>query len=133
MTLVFDTSVLSSLFSNDDRVVRSFSSQTYDRLLIPLATDAEMRFGFAHGSKQTDNLKGYELFKQQFDLVVTNPDQDIAIVYADLAAWARKHGVALSHNDFWIAATCIQVGGVLATFDKDFKQLPQIRIANIES
>jgi len=131
MILVLDTSVLSALLSNDDKVVRALSRQTYDQMVIPLATDAEMRFGFAYGQKPVKNLENYELFKQQFGVEVVSPDQDTAILYADLTGWARQHGVALSHNDIWIAATCVQVAGSLATLDGDFANLPQLRLAKL--
>ncbi len=133
MTLVFDTSALSSLLSNDDRVIRALFLQNYDRMLIPLAADAEVRYGFAYGNRQAENLAHYELFKQQFNLEVTSPDQDSAIIYADLSRWARQHGLALSHNDLWIAATCVQVGGSLLALDQDFVGLPQLRMVSLPS
>ncbi|HEX4774315.1 MAG TPA: PIN domain-containing protein [Candidatus Saccharimonadales bacterium] len=128
MTSVFDTSALSDLLSDEDYVVKAFTEQEYDSLAIPLATDAELRFGFVNGNRAAYNLKNYELFKQQFNVNVIQLDQDTAIIYADLAAWARQHGLALSNNDFWIAATTIQIGGNLLTSDGDFKGLPQLRI-----
>lgn len=127
MTLVFDTSALSLLLSGNDTAIRTFSNQSYDQILIPLATDAEMRYGFCYGSKKVANLANYELFKQQFNLEIIEPNQDTAIIYADLAVWARKHGISLSNNDIWIAAACVQAAGVLATTDNDFEHLPQIR------
>lgn len=133
MTLVFDTTALSALLGNDDMIVRELAQQAYDRLVVPLATDAEMRFGFAYGNRQAENLANYELFKQQFHVEVVNPSQDVGHIYADLAAWARQHGIALSHNDIWIAATCVHVGGKLLTLDQDFARLPQVRLVNLEA
>jgi predicted nucleic acid-binding protein len=132
MTLVFDTSALSSWFDDNDRIVRIISRQNYDRALIPLSTDAEMRYGFAHGSKTVENLKNYGLFIQQFNLEVIAPNQDTSIIYGDLAAWSRQHGFVLSNNDLWIAATTIQQGGTLATLDKDFANLPQVFQLNLK-
>lgn len=129
MTLVFDTSALSPLLRNDDATVRAATSQEYDRLIVPLAADAELRFGFAYGNRPAENLVHYNSFKQRFNIEVVSPDQDTAIIYADLARWARQHGVALSHNDFWIAATCVQTGGSLLAIDGDFGYLPQVRLA----
>lgn len=128
MTLVFDTSALSLLLSNNDKIVKRFSRISYECALIPLATDAEMRYGFRHGNKEADNLAIYKLFKQQFNLEVALPDQNTATIYAELASWARLHGVSLSNNDIWIAAAAIQVGGELFTTDIDFARLPQVRL-----
>jgi predicted nucleic acid-binding protein len=129
MTLVFDTSALSQLLNNNDQIVRLFSRIQYDRALIPLATDAEIRYGFRFGNKESANLANYVLFKEQFDLEVVAPNQDTAIIYAELSSWARQHGVSLSNNDIWIASTSIQVGGELFTTDIDFTRLPQVRMA----
>jgi predicted nucleic acid-binding protein len=131
MTLVFDTSFLSDLLSDKDYAARAFAEQKYNDLSIPLATDAELRFGFANGNRVVENLKVYELFKQQFHADINNPGQDTAIIYADLATYARQHGLSLSNNDFWIAATTIQSGGVLLTKDGDFKGLPQLRAVTL--
>ena len=128
MTLVFDTTALSALLSDKDYVVKSLAEAEYDRAIIPLATDAELRFGFANGNRAAKNLKSYRVFKQQFNIDVIYPDQDTAIIYADIATWAKQHGLALSNNDFWIASTSVQAGGVLFTLDKDFKGLPQLRV-----
>jgi predicted nucleic acid-binding protein len=128
VTLVFDTSALSALLGNDDNIVKAFSRQSCDGVVIPLATDAEIRFGFAHGGRVAENLSNYELFKKEFSIEVMLPDQDTAIIYGDLAAWARQHGRSLSHNDFWVAATSVQIGGSLFALDQDFKYLPQLRV-----
>lgn len=126
MILVFDTVALSRLLDMDDRIARVAGQQIYDHYVIPLATDAELRFGFINGSKAVQNVENYELFKEHFGAEVFRPNQDTSLIYADLATWAKRHGVALSNNDIWIAATCSQLGGRLITLDGDFKHLPQI-------
>ncbi len=132
MILVFDTTALSKLLGRDSRIVQTVGQQIYDHYVIPLATDAEIRFGFANGSKETQNIKNYELFKSEFAIEVFSPNQDTSIIYAELAAWAKQHGVSLSNNDLWIAATSNQLGGRIITLDGDFKNLPQISLADID-
>lgn len=131
MILVFDTTALSKLLGRDEQVVRAVGRQLYDHYVIPLAVDAELRFGFTNGNKSAQNVESYELFKEHFDVEVFDPNQDTAFLYADLATWAKRNGVALSNNDIWIAATCSQVGGRLITLDDDFKRLPQISLVDI--
>ncbi|MCL4357908.1 PIN domain-containing protein [Patescibacteria group bacterium] len=131
MILIFDTTTLSRLLSGDSRIVQAVGQQIYDHYVIPLATDAEMRFGFANGSKEIQNIENYELFKSEFGVEIFSPNQDTSIIYAELAAWAKQHGVSLSNNDLWIAATSNQLGGRLITLDSDFKNLPQISLVDI--
>jgi predicted nucleic acid-binding protein len=120
------------MFKNNDNVFKALSLVRYDRALVPLATDAEIRFGFENGNKTTENLKKYQQFIGDFNIEIIAPDQDTSIIYADLASWLRKHGKSLSNNDLWIAATCVQTGSRLATLDKDFSYLPQIRLINLK-
>jgi predicted nucleic acid-binding protein len=131
MILIFDTTTLSRLLGGDSRIVQAVGQQIYDHYVIPLATDAEMRFGFANGSKEIQNIENYELFKSEFGVEIFSPNQDTSIIYAELAAWAKQHGVSLSNNDLWIAATSNQLGGRLITLDSDFKNLPQISLVDI--
>ena len=131
MILVFDTSALSLLLAGDDRMARAVGQSIYDSQLIPLAADAETRFGYAYGTRQASNLDNYEAFKQRFNLQVVEPDQDTSLIYAELAAWCRGNGVSLSNNDLWIAATCVQTGGKLLTTDGDFARVPRLSLANI--
>lgn len=131
MTLVFDTTALSRFLDEDQAILQVVASKEFDRYALPLATDAEIRFGFMNGSHQSDNLAKYDRIIQRLSFELIYPDQDTSLIYAELATWARQHGVALSNNDIWIAATCRQLGGRLITLDGDFKHLPQISQANL--
>ena len=128
MNLVFDTSALSKLLSNDEHMLTAFKNQSWEQLFVPLAVDAELRFGFKHGSREQKNLAIYQKFMIEFSVEVVIPDQTTSILYADLATWCRKQGVGLSHNDIWIAAIAVQTAGRLLTTDKDFATLPQLAL-----
>jgi predicted nucleic acid-binding protein len=132
MTLVFDTTALSHFLDEDQAILQAVASKDFDGYVIPLATDAEIRFGFMHGSRQTDNLTKYSHIIEQLAFEVVYPNQDTSLIYAELATWARQHGIALSNNDIWIAATCSQLGGRLLTLDGDFKHLPHIPLVGIK-
>ena len=132
MILAFDTTALSRLLDRDDQIIQIAGQQIYDHYVIPIAADAELRFGFANGNKTVQNLENYELFKEQFSAEVFCPNQNTSLIYAELATWAKQHGVALSNNDIWIAATCSQLGGRLITLDGDFKHLPQVALVDIK-
>ncbi len=131
MILVFDTSGLSRALGGDETVLEPISRPEFETFVIPLAVEAELRYGFSLGSKSAHNLAVYEAFKHEFALEIAMPTTDTAIIYAELARWCRRHGVVLSHNDLWIAATTIEIGGSLLTFDKDFEALPQLRSVSL--
>ncbi len=126
MTLVFDTSSFSAILGKNAEIIRASSNSKFTDYVLPLAGDAELRFGFKLGNRELLNLDNYEAAKKLYNLRIVTPNQDTASIYADLATWCRKNGISLSHNDLWIAATCVQSGGQLLTLDKDFVNLPQL-------
>lgn len=131
MNLVFDISALSALLNDDNKIVEVASKSTHGSFSVPLAVDAELRFGYAYGAKQAENLKLYVDFCRQFNANIVPPDRETSVIYANLAAWSRMHGISLSNNDLWIAATTIQIGGQLLTLDKDLARLPQVQLVTI--
>ena len=131
MTLVFDTSAFSAVLAKKTSVVRASSNSQFTDYVLPLAVDAELRFGFRSGNRERLNLDSYEGAKKLYGLRVVAPDQDTAVTYAELASWCRAEGISLSNNDLWIAATCMQCGGKLLSLDKDFRRLPQVSLAEL--
>ncbi len=131
MILVFDTTALSRLLSGDDQIMQLAGQPMYNQYVIPFATEAELKFGFINGSKTVQNTKNYASFKERFGATVFYPNEDTSLVYAEFATWAKQHGIALSNNDIWIAATCNQIGGRLLTLDGDFKHLPQVTLVTV--
>lgn len=131
MTLVIDTTALSKYLSADAATVDIISNPAYSRLIVPLATDAELRFGFKNGSREADNLNKYDFVCREYNLEVVPPDNETALIYAELATWCAKNGIALSNNDLWVGSAAVQCGARLLTFDNDFKHMPQMRLARL--
>jgi predicted nucleic acid-binding protein len=127
MKLILDTSALSKVFNEDTSTIRLMSSPKYDSYLLPLAAEAEILRGFLYGKKVEENLLKYDDIISRYPIELIEPNKDTAFIYAELATWCKRNGKLLSHNDLWIAAATIQVGGVLLTFDIDFKCLMQLR------
>jgi predicted nucleic acid-binding protein len=51
---------------------------------------------------------------------------ETAKVYGKLYADLKKRGKMIPTNEIWIAALTIEYEGTLASFDKDFKVIPEI-------
>lgn len=128
MTLAFDTSSLSRIINGDLKLAEIASDSKYEQYILPLAVDAELRYGFKNGNRESANLEKYEGLKNLYGVTVIVPDQDTSIIYANLAVWCRKNGLSLSNNDLWVAATSMQNGAQLLTVDQDFERLPQLSL-----
>ena len=131
MTLVFDTTSFSSILRGHQEIIKVSVDEAFGVRLLPLAVDAELRYGFKNGNMEQVNLEQYADLLKALGIVLFAPDQDTSQQYAVLAAWCRQHGISLSHNDLWIAATAVQHGAQLLTLDKDFSRLPQLQLAKI--
>lgn len=129
MKLVLDTSSLSKVLSQNIDAIRRLSNISFDELIIPLAVDAELRYGFLYGNRHQENLLNYADLKQRYKIMVVAPTQATSVQHAELAVWARRNGFAIGKNDLWIAATTIELAGRLLTYDADFERLPQLQLA----
>lgn len=130
VNLVFDTSALSKIIDRNLELIKVAAQPKFTMFVLPLATDAELRYGFKYGNQETSNIEKYENIIRDYGLRLTCPDQETALHYADLAGWCRQNGISLSNNDLWIAATTVQSGGKLLTLDQDFAHLPQVSLAH---
>jgi predicted nucleic acid-binding protein len=60
-------------------------------------------------------------------------DADVARKYGFIFLALQKRGAKIPINDVWIAACCMEVGGVLLTRDRHFEQIEQIETMVLRS
>lgn len=130
-SLILDTSAFTALTRGNPTILQIVDSSEFDSIIIPLATDAELRFGYSNGNQESTNLERYKRLKQDISAELVTPDQETSKLYAILATWCAQHGIAVSQNDLWIAATAVQAGGILLSLDADFSRMPQVRLAKL--
>ncbi len=89
----------------------------------------ELTAGFAAGSKQKANLNELHLFLDTPRIAVFPVDEVTATYYARVYANLRLKGKPIPTNDLWIAATALQQGCKLCSFDVHFKAVENLVIA----
>jgi tRNA(fMet)-specific endonuclease VapC len=124
MRVALDTNAYSNMMRGLPRVVAVV--QRAGELVIPLPVVAELKAGFAAGSKRNDNLQVLHRLLATAKVRVICPDEATADNYAALYAQLRHAGTPLANNDLWIAALVVQHNLVLCTDDTDFRKLPQV-------
>ncbi|HTE22352.1 MAG TPA: PIN domain-containing protein [Candidatus Limnocylindria bacterium] len=115
---VLDTSAYSHIERGNSELLRLLKS--YDRLLMPLNTLAELKSGFRLGTKEGKNLSTLKQFLDRPEVGIVQADERTLGHYVILDVIARQKHRILSHNDLWIAACAEQSSYDLVTFDKDF-------------
>jgi tRNA(fMet)-specific endonuclease VapC len=123
MYYVFDTTAYSEIDRGHLEMAKLVVSA--DEILMPQMTIAELRYGFALGSRTLENEKLLARFLANTKVRVLFPDSITTDLYVELAAWLKKQGRQLSHHDLWIAALSTQYDATLVSFDNDFSYLPK--------
>jgi tRNA(fMet)-specific endonuclease VapC len=124
MRLALDTNRYSDFVRGDAPTVQSVHAAT--AVFIPFIVVAELRAGFAAGSRVRDNEAMLARILRAPDVAVLYPDDGTTHHYATLYQQLRRQGTPMPTNDLWIAALVIQNDLVLFTRDRHFGHLPQI-------
>jgi len=89
----------------------------------------ELIGGFEFGSKYRENLEQLNKFLNKPTVISVSVDETTATFYAKVYAFLRKKGEPIPSNDIWIAASALQHGCKLCTFDAHFKTIDNLLVA----
>ena len=125
--IAVDTNIVSALLRGAECNLPS------DELYIPYVVLAELLAGIAAGNNPTKNKVLLESFLGD-DNVTTSPGllPEVIPFYTQIYGYLRSNGTPISPNDLWIAAECMHLSMPLLTLDKDFQNVPQIILVEIE-
>lgn len=124
MKLALDTNRYTDLANSVPEVVQALEEA--ERIYMPFTTIAELRGGFAMGTRGKGNELALQRFLMREDVVSVYPDEQTTHHYASLYQQLRRRGTPIPINDLWLAALVVQHGLVLYARDRHFDQLPQI-------
>jgi tRNA(fMet)-specific endonuclease VapC len=99
-----------------------------DRVFVPFVVLAELRAGFAVGTRGAENERVLRKFLDKPGVDVLYPGDGTTRVYAGLYRQLRRQGTAIPINDLWIASLVVEHNLALFTRDRHFRHLPQIEI-----
>jgi tRNA(fMet)-specific endonuclease VapC len=123
-SIVLDSSAYHHLRAGDERVATLMAAASLTWL--PAIVLGELEAGFAMGTRARENRQRLEELLEEPTVGVLPVDDRVAARYGLLRAELRRAGTPVATNDVWIAATTLQVGGHLVTFDRDFERIPDM-------
>jgi tRNA(fMet)-specific endonuclease VapC len=97
-----------------------------DEIWLPLVVLGELRAGFAHGSRRSENERILARFLGSRRVHVIVPDEQTTHFYADVDVALRKAGRPVPTNELWIAALVLQHDLVLFARDAHFDHVPRL-------
>ena len=118
MRLCIDTNAYSALAKGNAKVISLIEEA--EAILIPVAVFGELIFGFLNGTRFTENEAALSRFLQEDGVMLQPVTKDIAERYGYVKAILKKNGTPIPENDIWIAATALETGTRLVSYDTDF-------------
>jgi len=119
--LLLDTNRYTDLARGDEALREAMEHA--EQVLVPFIVIAELRAGFAHGSRQAANERLLQRFLSEPAVAPLFADMSTTRVYAEVGASLYKQATPIPTNDIWIAALALQHDLVLCTRDAHFKHV----------
>lgn len=116
--IVLDTSAYSWLRAGHAQVLDVVASG--DLVWVPSVVLGELEAGFRLGTRYRENTVLLEEFLAEPFVAVRPVSREIASRYGRVFSELRRAGTPIPINDVWIAATALDCGGTLLTFDRHF-------------
>lgn len=124
MRLALDTNRYTDFCRGEESIVSFVRKAT--EIIIPFVTLAELRSGFAFGTRSRENAAVLTRFLNKPRVRTRYADDGTTHQYANLFKQLRSQGTPIPTNDIWIAALCTQYNLILGSRDAHFDNLPQI-------
>lgn len=122
MKVCLDTCAYSHLMRGNAALRLYLENSTI--LFISTVVLGELHSGFEAGSRIRENENQLVAFLGMPGIRTQDVTWDIARRYALLVNALRSAGTPLPANDIWIAATALELGARLITYDAHFKNIP---------
>lgn len=126
MSLALDTNRYTDLCRGEPEVARILEEA--EHVYLPFAVVAELRAGFACGSKGPENEQVLQAFLRKPGVEILFPGEVTTRIYARLYRQLRQQGTPIPVNDLWIAAQVVEHNLTLCSRDRHFGHLPQLDV-----
>jgi tRNA(fMet)-specific endonuclease VapC len=123
--ILLDTNAYSAFKRGDGEAVRIV--QRAPLIALNSIILGELLGGFAAGTKEAENRRELDAFLSSPRARLLSVDRATSENYARIYAGLRKAATPIPSNDIWIAASAIEHGLALFTFDNHFKQVSGLR------
>ena len=124
--LVIDTNVLIELFEHNYQLPDMF--RKYDHIHLPATVIGEYRAGITDsqlGRMNSRKLADYLKHETVDAVPITDATAE---VYAKVFNALKARGRPIPQNDMWIAASALEHGADILTYDEHFRAVPMLTV-----
>ncbi len=102
-----------------------------DELAVSVITIGELRAGVLAASDTLTRDRRLSTLTAALALRPVPIDEEVAASWARLRLTLRDHGLRMSVNDSWVAATAMKIGVPVVTQDDDFPTLAGLDVIHV--
>jgi tRNA(fMet)-specific endonuclease VapC len=122
MRVCLDTNAYSMLLRNRAGLQRCLEEAAL--IHIPTIVLGELYAGFCLGARYAENCADLKAFLELPGVQITPLSEEVAERYGFLVRDLRRQGTPIPTNDLWIAATALETGARLVSYDAHFQNVP---------
>jgi len=126
--IIIDTNFYVAFKKRDDAAVVTLKKADY--IAVNTVILGELLAGFRCGTREKQNREELYLFFDSPRVDLLSVDDGTAEFYAQVFADLKQKGRPIPTNDLWLAASAMQHGLALATYDDHFNSISGLLLAN---
>ncbi len=124
-SIALDTNIAVDVLNDVPRTIQWLAG--IGEIFLPVPVIGELRFGALKSSRASENQAKVDRLVARCRVLPA--DLCVANRYASVRIDLSGKGTPIPENDIWIAATCLEHGLTLATFDRHFSAVPGLATA----
>lgn len=125
--IIIDTNFYAAFKRNDDEAVNLLKQVEY--IGVNTVILGELLAGFRCGSREKQNRTELDQFLDSARVHLISIDDETSEFYAQIFSELRRKGQPIPSNDLWLAASALQHGLALATYDSHFCAISGLLLA----
>ena len=125
--IIIDTNLYTAFKRNDTDALALLQRAEY--IGVNSVILGELLAGFRCGNREKQNRLELDQFLDSARVATIAVDDDTAEFYAQVFSELRQKGRPIPSNDLWLAASALQHGLALATFDDHFSSISGLLLA----
>ena len=126
--IIIDTNFYVAFKKRDDAAIVTLKKADY--IAVNTVILGELLAGFRCGTREEWNREELDLFFDSPRVDLLSVDDGTAEFYAQIFADLKQKGRPIPTNDLWLAASAMQHGLALATYDDHFNSISGLLLAN---
>ena len=126
--IIIDTNFYVAFKKGDESAVATLKRVDY--LAVNTIILGELLAGFRCGGRERQNREELDLFFDSPRVDLLSIDDETAEFYAQIFFELKQKGRPIPTNDLWLAASALQHGLALATYDAHFNHISGLLLVN---